>query len=114
LKVKRLESKPVEKAPKIDSEFLKKLQFDNHVLMNRLGQYKKAEKGAKDIVNDYEQMKMKYFHALTESQQNKLEIAELIKIQVNRDEENQKIHKEKEKNVSEIYQLRMELGKRIS
>jgi hypothetical protein len=36
--------------------------------MSRLGQYKKAEKGAKDIVSDYESMKMKYFTVLTENE----------------------------------------------
>jgi hypothetical protein len=49
-------------------EDLKKVKFDNQILMSRLGQYKKAEKGAKDIVNDYETMKMKYFTVLTENE----------------------------------------------
>ena len=35
--------------------------------MNKLSEYKKAEKGAKEIVNDYEMMKMKYFNVLTEN-----------------------------------------------
>jgi hypothetical protein len=52
-------------------EDLKKLKFDNQILMSRLGQYKKAEKGAKDIVHDYESMKMKYFTVLTENEQQK-------------------------------------------
>ena len=42
--------------------------------MNKLGEYKKAEKGAKDIVNDYEQMKMKYFNVLTENEKQKTHI----------------------------------------
>lgn len=50
-----------------ESEALKKLRFDNQILMNKLSEYKKAEKGAKEIVNDYEQMKMKYFNVLTEN-----------------------------------------------
>ena len=39
--------------------------------MNKLSEYKKAEKGAKDIVNDYEQMKLKYFNVLTENEKQK-------------------------------------------
>ena len=39
--------------------------------MNKLSEYKKAEKGAKEIVNDYEQMKLKYFNVLTENEQQK-------------------------------------------
>ena len=42
--------------------------------MNKLGEYKKAEKGAKDIVTDYEQMKMKYFNVLTENEKQKTHI----------------------------------------
>jgi hypothetical protein len=36
--------------------------------MQRLTEYKKAEKGAKEIVTDYEQMKFKYFNVLTENE----------------------------------------------
>ena len=36
--------------------------------MRRLGDYKKAEKGAKGLVKDYESMKMKYFNVLTENE----------------------------------------------
>ena len=36
--------------------------------MQRLTEYKKAEKGAKEIVIDYEQMKFKYFNVLTENE----------------------------------------------
>ncbi len=50
-----------------ESEALKKLRFDNQILMNKLSEYKKAEKSAKDIVSDYETMKMKYFNVLTEN-----------------------------------------------
>ena len=79
-KVHQLERKPVENSPKIDTEFIKTLQFDNTVLINRLGQYKKAERGAKEIVNDYQQMKQKYFNVLTENEQQKQQISELIEI----------------------------------
>ncbi len=36
--------------------------------MNKLSDYKKAEKGAKEMVGDYEQMKCKYFAVLTENE----------------------------------------------
>ena len=42
--------------------------------MNKLSEYKKAEKGAKEIVTDYEQMKMKYFNVLTENSNQKGQI----------------------------------------
>ena len=35
--------------------------------MHKLSEYKKAEKNAKELVNDYDQMKMKYFNVLTEN-----------------------------------------------
>lgn len=50
-----------------DSEKVQKLQFDNQILLGRLGQYKKAEKGVKEIVSDYETMKQKYFNVMTEN-----------------------------------------------
>jgi hypothetical protein len=53
---------------KNESEALKKVKFDNQILMNKLSEYKKAEKAAKDLVGDYEQMKMKYFNVLTENE----------------------------------------------
>lgn len=37
--------------------------------MTKLSDYKKAEKNAREIVNDYEQMKLKYFNVLTENSQ---------------------------------------------
>jgi hypothetical protein len=52
----------------IETEAIRRLKFDNQILMNKLSEYKKAEKGAKDIVNDYEDMKMKYFLVLTENE----------------------------------------------
>ena len=47
---------------------MKKLKFDNQILMSKLSEYKKAEKGAKDLVNDYETMKGKYFNVLVENE----------------------------------------------
>lgn len=35
--------------------------------MKNLSEYKKAEKSAKALVEDYEQMKLKYFNVLTEN-----------------------------------------------
>lgn len=69
MEIKRLEADMEERQKKIDelekqlqnlnnkgfeSEALKKVKFDNSILMSKLSEYKKAEKGAKDIVNDYE------------------------------------------------------------
>jgi hypothetical protein len=45
-------------------EILQKYKFDNQLLMKKLTEYKKAEKGAMEIVSDYEQMKMKYYNVL--------------------------------------------------
>ena len=42
--------------------------------MKRLSEYKKAEKGAKGLVDDYEQMKLKYFNVLTENSTQKSQI----------------------------------------
>lgn len=36
--------------------------------MQRLGEYKKAEKGAVSLCQEYEQMKLKYFNVLTENE----------------------------------------------
>jgi len=42
-------------------EQAKKLKFDNQILMQRLGDYKKAERGAKELCNEYEAVRLKYF-----------------------------------------------------
>ena len=39
--------------------------------MTKLGQYKKAEKSASELVNDYDQMKLKYFNVLQENSSQK-------------------------------------------
>lgn len=46
--------------------------------MSRVSQYKKAEKNAIELVNDYEQMKVKYFNVLTELSAQKSQIQDLI------------------------------------
>lgn len=57
---------------------MKKLKFDNQILMQRLGDYKKAERVSKDLCSEYEQMKVKYFNVLTENQHQKTAIADYI------------------------------------
>ena len=37
-----------------NSELIQKYKFDNQILMRKLSEYKKAEKGAMEIVSDYE------------------------------------------------------------
>ena len=54
-----------------ESETVKKLRFDIQILMNKLSDYKKAEKNVKELVNDYEQIKLKYFNTLTENSNQK-------------------------------------------
>ena len=54
-----------------DSETVQKYKFDNQILMRKLTEYKKAEKGAIQIVKDYEEMKMKYFTVLQENESQK-------------------------------------------
>lgn len=46
--------------------------------MQRLSEYKKAEKGAVEIVKDYELMKEKYLNVLQENQKQKLQIQEFL------------------------------------
>lgn len=42
-------------------EETKKLKFDNQILMTRLTEYKRAERGAKELCAEYETVKVKYF-----------------------------------------------------
>jgi|TARA_B110001450_G_C17199516_1_gene310783 hypothetical protein len=63
----------------VDSDQVSKYKFDNQILMRKLSEYKKAEKGAMDIVSDYEQMKLKYFTVLQENEKQKLSMQEYIK-----------------------------------
>lgn len=57
---------------------MKNLRFDHNVLMKRVSDYKKAEKNAKEMVNDYDQMKLKYFNVLTENSKQKQSTQGLI------------------------------------
>ena len=54
-----------------ENEEMKKINLDRMVLMKKLGDYKKAERNVKEIVTDYEQMKLKYFNVLTEMSSQK-------------------------------------------
>ena len=38
----------------LESEALKKFKYDNSLLMSKLSEYKKAEKSAKELVQEYE------------------------------------------------------------
>jgi len=58
--------------PTPDKDLIKKFKYDNQILLKRLSEYKKAEKGAVQIVRDYDEMKVKYFQVLQENQQQKL------------------------------------------
>lgn len=42
--------------------------------MSKLSEYKKAERGARDMVKDYESMKQKYFNVLTENEKQKTQL----------------------------------------
>lgn len=46
---------------------IKKFKFDNQLLMRRLSEYKKAEKGAVEMVKDYAAMRFKYEKVLEEN-----------------------------------------------
>lgn len=96
-----------------ESETVKKLRFDNQILMNKLSEYKKAEKGAKDIVSDYEQMKMKYFSVLTENSEQKTQIQELIQGRLDSDIALKQLREEKERMVDELYAARQDLKRRF-
>ncbi len=64
-----------------------KLKFDNQILMQRLGDYKKAEKGAKDLCLEYENMKLKYWNVLNENERQKSQISDYIQQSYQKDQE---------------------------
>lgn len=70
-----------------DSDKVKKLKYDNQILIGQLSQYKKAEKNVKEIANDYESMKMKYFNVLTENEKQKTQLSDLITTQCDKEVE---------------------------
>lgn len=96
-----------------ESEALKKLKFDNQILMNKLSEYKKAEKGAKGLVDDYEQMKLKYFNVLTENSNQKSQIQMLIQSKLDSELAQKDLSEEKEQLINDLYNLRIDITKRI-
>lgn len=95
-----------------ESDLVKKMRFDNQVLMGKLSEYKKAEKTAKDIVNDYEQMKMKYFTVLTENSELKGQLQELIQAKLDNEMSIQSLKQEHDKLIDELYSARMDNKKK--
>jgi DNA repair exonuclease SbcCD ATPase subunit len=81
--------------------------------MQRVGQYKKAEKNAIEIVNDYEQMKVKYFNVLTELSGQKTQIQELIQAKLDAEIQTREHAEENQRYINELYQLRIDITKRI-
>ena len=67
---------------KADSKELTKYKFDNQILMKKLSEYKKAEKGAVQLVKDYDDMKVKYFKVLEELAQQKEMLKQKIQDEV--------------------------------
>lgn len=123
------------KAKASDSERLQKLSFDNQILMGRLTQYKKAEKGAKEIVADYEMMKQKYFNVMTENKDLKTQVVEFMQANCDKEIEIKQIktqaaekaasfermaaelkelRKDREKSIDERYSLVMEINKKVN
>lgn len=97
-----------------DSDKVKKLKYDNQILIGQLSQYKKAEKNVKEIANDYETMKMKYFNVLTENERQKTQLSDLITTQCDKEVELRELLQEREKNIDELYGLRMDVNKKIN
>lgn len=101
------------KSMPLESEALKKLRFDNQILMGKLSEYKKAEKGAKELVSDYEQMKMKYFNVLTENSNQKQQLSELIQSKLDNEISINELNEEKQRYIDELYALRMDITRKI-
>ena len=81
--------------------------------MTKLSDYKKAEKNVKELVNDYEQIKLKYFNVLTENSSQKTQIQELIQGKLESEVAMNEINEEKQRYVNDMYVLRMDITKRI-
>ena len=96
-----------------EGEVVKKLRFDNQILMNKLSEYKKAEKSAKEIVGDYEQMKMKYFTVLTENSHQKTQLQELIQAKLDNEMALKELAEEKQAYIDQLYSLRIDITKRV-
>lgn len=81
--------------------------------MTKLSEYKKAEKNVKEIVNDYEQMKQKYFNVLTENSTQKQQIQDMIQSKLEIDQAQKDLTEEKGKYIDELYTLRMKIKTHI-
>ena len=78
-----------------DSSLVQKYKQDNQILMKKLSEYKKAEKGAMDIVADYEGMKLKYYNVLQENERQKISVQESISKNIDLEKSNRKLNEEK-------------------
>ena len=112
---KRLDSV---RSKSIESDKVSKLQFDNQILMTRLSQYKKAEKAAKEIAQDYETMKQKYYNVMTENKDMKTQVFDLMQSNCDKEHELQQLKMDAsekravhEKYIVEIKQLRADKEK---
>lgn len=81
--------------------------------MNKLSEYKKAEKNVKELVSDYEQMKLKYFNVLTENSNQKTQIQELIQSKLDSELALKDLNEEKQQYINELYVVRMDITKKI-
>jgi hypothetical protein len=61
-----------------ENDLAKKFKYDNQVLMRRLTDYKRAEKGAAEIVKDYASIKKKYEDVLEDNIKTKRALKELM------------------------------------
>lgn len=104
-------------------------------MLGRLTQYKKAENGAKEMVNEYETMKQKYFSVMTDNKDLKVQVVEIMQANCDKDIEiktlrNQvqekavsfdritgelkELRREREKAINERYSLVMDINKKVS
>lgn len=93
---------------------MRRLKYDNQILIGQLSQYKKAEKNVKEIAQDYESMKMKYFNVLTENERQKTQLQELISKECQKDVDLRNLIKERDSNINELYRLRMDINRKIN
>jgi len=95
-----------------ESEVVKKLKFDNQLLMRKLTEYKSAEKGAKDLVQDYEGMKLKYFNVLTENERTKTQLQDAIQSNLDKDVAFKTLTEEKHSLLEQLHKQKMELQRK--
>ena len=82
-----------------DSETVQKYKFDNQILMRKLSEYKKAEKGAMQIVTDYEDMKLKYFKVLQDNEKQKTILQSFLQKSIDNENSIERLNKEKQDHV---------------